>query len=380
MNRLFFLILFLNVIIFSSCSKDDDSEYIPTNDDYNYIAYAYKKNQGIVAFISNDGKVWNMNKTNISFNDYKFKRIIYAESKLWALKDYRSNKDCPLLMNSTDGLNWEEVNTNLSTEDKTNKNIYDIFYDKEKKKFILCTEGATEDIGAFLYSDNGTKWSDLLTHNNVGARKSITKLNNNLYISTGNKGKYQRIDNILISSDLINWTKSENPFGDNWNNSIKAGDNILVSRPSILGNSNEKHPQICLSSDGVKWEKTQGTIDYNINYRSSDCLYPGIIELCYGNGIYMALSDNLKGLLRSEDGLNWKSAGKFADKWKETTVSFHNDLFFAGASTYDNNTNSFNSDENVEILYISKDGLKWEPVINSKACSIDYINYLPLRK
>lgn len=362
-------------ILIVSCSKDEveEKDYIPTEDQYGIVAYTRSQTEGVLAYISKDGKTWEKHKTNLKETSHRFKTIVFAKSKLWGLKDPGCAKHVPLLMTSYDGINWTEVSTNIS-QDKVARRINDLYYDYDKKIFVLSAEGKNCFEGAFLTSKNGRKWSTTI-HSEVGSRCNLIKMDNGTYISVGNKGMSTIKENILTSTDLVNWEAFECPHTSFWHVAIKVDDKLYAGRSSAIhGDKEAFKPQFCSTTDGKTWDAAKGTFDYNM----AGDMFPGVKSLTYGNNIYVGLSEENKGIVRSEDGVNWEKAGKFAGPWLENYVAYANGLFIAGAFCVDVTKNKYLHNVEMDIIYYSANGKDWIPAVNTKGCGVDFIRKIPI--
>ncbi|MCT4613645.1 MAG: hypothetical protein N4A49_02070 [Marinifilaceae bacterium] len=386
MKKNYLIILLISISTILSCEKNSDETKIdsdqndkPTEKQMGLITYVRSQSEGSIAYISKDGDNWEKKKTNLSAAGHRFKRIIYAQNKLWGLKDPGCSSKVPLLMTSTDGLNWEEVHTDIDPNRNVARKIYDIFYDTDYKKFVLCAEGHNVFEGSFLYSFDGIKWTKPKVHPEVGSRNSLIKINNSLYISNGNRAKGDK-SNVLISADLENWKKAECPYTSMWNNAIKVDNKIYASRSCVITGPDSDIPQVVFTEDGVNWTRTDGNYNKPTVITNTGCTYPGIKNITYSEEkkIWLALCTDKAGLIWSDNGLNWEKLGKFAGPWLETNIGSAKGKLFATAFCTDVTKNYYDHKTEMAILYSSEDGKTWNPIIKAKGCGADCIMYLPI--
>jgi hypothetical protein len=138
---------------------------------------------------------------------------------------------------------------------------------------------------------------------------------------------------VIYSSDGVDWTEASLPYSGHW--SIAAGDTYFVA---VKENSGES----AWSRDGATWTRVILP------------LYSGWSSICYGNGMFLAVSNTLNSAAYSKDGgLTWSSTtlpnapdsttGQWVDVayGKETFVVLANNNNSVAVGTYNSISDSW---------------------------------------
>lgn len=129
---------------------------------------------------------------------------------------------------------------------------------------------------------------------------------------------------LIYSSDSTTWVNGTLPAA--WQNNATANDIVWDGLQFVaVGNASNTDSRIMYSADGISWT--------NINLPAAFNNTP-LYSVAYGNGVYIAVSDNGE-VATSPDGLTWtKNANLAATAWGNTgiarTIRFNGSYFVIG--------------------------------------------------
>jgi hypothetical protein len=197
---------------------------------------------------STDGKTWTPATGSMGGSNYA-KDIIYADNKFIAVGYVSSTYR---IATSTDGTTWSASNLPNYTGNS-----------------ISYGDGTFVAVGlSIAYSSNGTSWTEVPGVSATLGYKALqgTAYGNNTFVAVGTNGK------IGYSSDGIDWTLAESPFGSSLISTVVYDGGKFVA----VGDDGK----IAVSSDGRSWDGYQPFGSKNV------------ASIVFGNGKFVLGGDD----------------------------------------------------------------------------------------
>ncbi len=271
------ILIFLVLLVVLSCKSDKQGE----------ITLVSPKPLTYVA-VGGTGEVWRAEElatsswVDVSPNVVSIagglavNRVIYAQSKFYAIGGTFTPADTGFIMSSVDGINW--INSALAL---TSKRLRDIIYANNRFVVIGDDNGQVRETHV---STDGSTWTTYTTP--VGLNNSDYNIKGIAYgvdrFVIG--GGFSSNSESLWSTDGTSWNMASSGAASTYINDVAFGQNkfIAVSRYGVV-----------FSSDQFATTWGDATIDVdNLN------------AITYGNGTFMIVG-NAGSIWKSNDGSSW---------------------------------------------------------------------------
>ena len=365
MKTLFRIIIITAIAVIVACSKDNVDKPIK----YRFIASASNSaTGGVVIFSSFNGVDWKKHNSDLP-KGFRFEKIIWAQKRLWAIKQPGCRADIPLLWTSTDGIKWQEVNHNITFS--TAKRISDIYY--HNGKFVLSGEGSYAFEGSFRYSTDGYNWSEPKIYTNVGFRDAIVRFRDK-YISYGlGRGMGEEIKNkLMISDDLENWEMARTVIDGSFNDVVQKDGVLIASRNGVVkgGPADMNITELYASTDGNNWQQPAGLVCTKSPVSGAFEVYGSIFA---GDDSFIGVG-KAGEVAVSANGFTW-SVSKITEFDLYGVCSGNNGYVVTATNV---KGNKLITSESTDIIYYSKDLKSWRPVVTEKAIGGRKVFYVPV--
>jgi hypothetical protein len=213
---------------------------------------------------------------------------------------------------STDGINWAAVGKSPFIRDKE---IVGVAYGNGK--FV-----AVSFRGVTACSDDGLNWVEIKNapfETDWDSCAAGITFGNGVFVMSGNKGR------LAYSSDGINWTVIQPSFAfdkctyHNDPNDCDGYHNTYISTIEFINGhfiASADVSKMAISYDGINWTE--------VNNPSF-----GVVEIAYGNGIYVAVSSSMTAI--SIDLINWSN--NLISNYSQTyCITYGSNKFVIGGS------------------------------------------------
>lgn len=257
---------------------------------------------------STDGSNWNPVNTTIELDELE--NVVTNGSNVYLTSDFNNNT----IYRSTDGSNWSivpDIFLGLATLFYTNGKFYSLETNLQS-------------------STDGLNWSSFITSGDITAMKSI-EYGNGIYnafgINDSNAGLYSSTD------------------GSNWNqNTIEIDNSLLVFKNNIWIVSNNNNTSYAIN--GSNWTPVRADSPFTL-----DCL-------TYGNGVWVGGKKNGSNWT-STDASNW-SSHLFPSGVTQQIIGMQN-VIFDGTKFIGTADNTIPPWDRTHMVQISTDGSNWTP-------------------
>jgi hypothetical protein len=292
---------------------------------------------------------------------------------------------------SYNGIDWSGV-----IIDSSNTNCNDIIWDKELKKWIVCSSTKLHE------SYNGYEWINKFTSTDtllslkkydnkyyVGGTSSLHKIDINNYSDNSNQS-FNDVSLIEVSKDNIllysNNTIYKNDLSNNDNDiifkninlkTLSSNGKIYVAGGKMKSDLSINELPIIYSNDGLKWNYANGTkgdsnlYNKNNNYRAqlnecNDIIWDGNMFVAVGKNNYNSQEITIKNMY-SYDGKSW-----FINKQNNYNVNDYDistNFLTIAEKKSENNTIEFSKEK---TLFVDVSGYLYNSYnINSSNLNLD---------
>ena len=226
-----------------------------------------------------------------------------------------------IIVRSSDGINW-------STSTNSIPNVLtSVCWSEELSMFVAISSAGTNN--KVLTSLNGINWTIRYTPEDSNLNSICWSPELYIFVAVG--GSSTTSNNILVSSDGINWDLSNTIIStQNWSSICWSAEKMIFV--AVCGVSSTTLSSTMFSNDGYNWVMSKDYIDGSI---SPTCV-------CWASGINLFLGIDINSrscaILYSSNGYAWKVSNRVVSSNQYNQIIWNSDYqqFVAVASTYSN--------------------------------------------
>jgi hypothetical protein len=228
------------------------------------------------------------------FSERQSNTVLNFNNKLWVIAGFDGAPKNDV-WNSSDGINWAEMNTIGTTFSGRNRHASVVF---DNKMWVIGGVDPTKKSDVWSSSD-GVTWTEITSSAGFSPRDRHTSVvfDNKIWVIGGNDGTNQ-LNDVWNSSDGITWAQvsASAPFSERSSHTTVAFDNKIWV---IGGNDGSNRLNDVWSSvDGISW----------VEESMSGALFTARSEhtsVVYDNKIWVIAGLNNNNVWSTQDGKNW---------------------------------------------------------------------------
>ena len=231
---------------------------------------------------------------NAGFSERQSNTVLNFNNNLWVIAGFDgvAKND---VWNSSDGINWVEMNINGTTFSGRNRHTSVVF---ENKMWVIGGVDPAKKNDVWSSSD-GVNWTIVTPSAGFSPRDRHTSVvfDNKIWVIGGNDATNQ-LNDVWNSSDGITWTQVSvsAPFSERSSHTTVAFDNKIW----VIGGNDGSNRlnDVWSSADGISWveESISGAL---FNARSEHT------SVIYDNKIWVIAGLNNNNVWSTQDGKNW---------------------------------------------------------------------------